>query len=712
MTDKKEDLARLAPDKVEKLYTRAWKLEIDGDSEKALGIFRSLTGYYKARGPGIKYAKSLKGLGMCESMVRNNPYAYFLLAKAKNTFLEIGDKIEAARVEITFSIPMNRTGKHRQILAMLAKTIKVLEGTNKNKRDVALCLESMGVAFHNLKKYDDAIAHYRKALEYFTGKGEKLRICHLQEKITWSLFKQGKHREAVELLSSCLGILKELKLKRFQICFHMGKNLEALGDLEGAFGSYREAVDIFETKLGHIRTDDYRETFQGDNHRVYTNFVSLALRTGRAEQAHECAQSSKARVFSELLLSDKKIELTKDNLLFARLKNLRSRVEAMETGLGGHSRETPEDLKRLYLKYEDCIREIKEKNFRKEDTAPFVALRSREIIEMLGIHEALVDYYFVKDGLAAFIFTRSGLNTVTLPLKRGELVKAIKSVAGLLSGGEPEKTALDWYMQDIYNRLFKPLEPFIANCRCVVICPHQELHRFPFCLLKNNGKYLVETFELSYIPSPSALKTLRKKGFRFSKPRDCLVVADSGKDLFWATKEAEMVAGRFRDKNRVLLEDNATLGNLSEHCPKYDILHIACHGKFNNVSPLQSYIMMSDNSGKSSKMTVSDIYQLELDNSHLVVLSSCETGLGKPTPGDEINCITRAFMQAGAPSVIVTLWEIDDESTSDLMAEFYAGILSGRTRAEALRRAQLSTLEKYPFFPRFWSPFQLVGDWR
>jgi CHAT domain-containing protein len=107
---------------------------------------------------------------------------------------------------------------------------------------------------------------------------------------------------------------------------------------------------------------------------------------------------------------------------------------------------------------------------------------------------------------------------------------------------------------------------------------------------------------------------------------------------------------------------------------------------------------------------VQEIFGLDLHAS-LVVLSACETALGKLTRGDELTGLTRAFIYAGTPSVITTLWQVNDRASYELMREFYQNLKSGRNKAEALRQAQLTTLQKYPH-PYYWAAYQLTGEAR
>ena len=154
----------------------------------------------------------------------------------------------------------------------------------------------------------------------------------------------------------------------------------------------------------------------------------------------------------------------------------------------------------------------------------------------------------------------------------------------------------------------------------------------------------------------------------------------------------------------VLLDDQATVAALRAQAPAADVLHLACHGQFRPDNPLFSSLRLAD-----GWLTVRDAYGLDL-NCGLVTLSACETGVSAIAPGDELIGLARGFFSAGAPSLLVSLWTVDDESTAKLMASFYTRLRAGENPAAALRHAQCELLSDHPH-PFFWSPFVLLGRW-
>jgi CHAT domain-containing protein/predicted negative regulator of RcsB-dependent stress response len=159
-------------------------------------------------------------------------------------------------------------------------------------------------------------------------------------------------------------------------------------------------------------------------------------------------------------------------------------------------------------------------------------------------------------------------------------------------------------------------------------------------------------------------------------------------------------------------EDNVSTRDVS----KYRIIHIATHGLLNAERPQFTGVVLSlvGNKTHDGFVRTDEVFNLRL-GSPLVMLSACETGLGKEKRGEGVLGLTRAFMYAGAPTVGVSLWSVADKSTADLMTDFYKRLLTGgdtTTSSGALRGAQLDMIsgKKYSA-PFFWAPFVLVGDW-
>jgi len=336
-----------------------------------------------------------------------------------------------------------------------------------------------------------------------------------------------------------------------------------------------------------------------------------------------------------------------------------------------------------------------------------------------------------------------------VPVGKEQLIKKISRFRKLISAGSEN---LDEYInlsQELYETLIKPIA-FNINKNRIIISPHGPLHYLPFQLLHDGEKYLIESHTLNYIPSATVLRYLANKspigpldpdgesGFtgatvvndseylpgwgaesvsesvydnqNSGPPKSILLLGNPQLDsealnLPYSEIEIDNAATFFPDSLK-LSHKEASETNLKNKASSYDVLHFATHATFDNDEPFNSSLLLASDESNDGKLTVEEIYQLQLKPS-LVVLSACETGLGKYSAGDEIIGFYRAFMYAGAKSIIATLWPVSDEATSFLINEFYQA-LKKNSLGESLRMAQLKTKEKYPN-PANWGGFVLVG---
>jgi len=167
------------------------------------------------------------------------------------------------------------------------------------------------------------------------------------------------------------------------------------------------------------------------------------------------------------------------------------------------------------------------------------------------------------------------------------------------------------------------------------------------------------------------------------------------------------------EKSEAFFRDKATEERVKKGLKGFDILHLATHGRMaGNIK--ESYILLSPSQDgrEDGKLFLREIWGLPLRGYQLVTLSACETAKGKEASGDIMVSLETAFLRAGTPTILATLWEVDDEATGLLMKVFYDN-LRKQGKAEALKGAQLALMKNPKFaFPYYWAPFILVGDWR
>jgi CHAT domain-containing protein len=256
------------------------------------------------------------------------------------------------------------------------------------------------------------------------------------------------------------------------------------------------------------------------------------------------------------------------------------------------------------------------------------------------------------------------------------------------------------HLQSLYELLLAPIMERVGERRLVIV-PNRALHYIPFHALRDQKGFIIEGREVSYAPSAVVLE-------------HCLAREEVSLNRALLVGVADEATPRVRDEIRsleplfpkavTLLDEAATTESLLARAPQADVIHLACHGQFRPDNPLFSSLRLAD-----GWLTVREAAKINL-KCGLVTLSACETGVSHVAPGEELLGLVRAFLAAGAPSLLLSLWTVDDEATANLMASFYKRLRAGEGAAAALRQAQLEQLEAEPH-PYFWSPFVLVGRW-
>ncbi|WP_230844226.1 CHAT domain-containing protein [Gloeobacter morelensis] len=322
-----------------------------------------------------------------------------------------------------------------------------------------------------------------------------------------------------------------------------------------------------------------------------------------------------------------------------------------------------------------------------------------------------------------------------------------------LQNSERSAAKLKPLARRLEQKLMAPIRRKLGNPRRILISPDGMLNLLPFAtLIDERNRYLVENYTISYLSSgrdllrlgrsqpavQSALivanpnfdnaETARTRSAGEGRRRSTEpVAADLGKlryDPLPATAEEAEAIAELLPEARVLTGKNAT-ENALKQVRGPGILHIATHGFFleeveeQAKNPLlRSGLVLAgfnqrDSGGDDGALTALELSGLNLQGTRLVVLSACETGLGEIASGEGVYGLKRALTLAGAESQLVSLWQVEDEGTRDLMVQYYRQLQQGAGRGEGLRKAQLNLLKSKQYsHPYYWSSFILSGDWR
>lgn len=333
---------------------------------------------------------------------------------------------------------------------------------------------------------------------------------------------------------------------------------------------------------------------------------------------------------------------------------------------------------------------------------------------MVNRQVVLVEY-FLADDMVILFGLRSDFDSpavIKLPI---DLVELRRFVYTNFGSHNRVRELIEMDLTELWHRydyLIAPICQWAKPNDIVYLIPYGLLHYVPLHALQIDGHYLIERNPIVYCPSASVLKYCqawrRNRSEKTSAFQKVVIVGDSRDNLPSARKEAKQLAQLFG--TQPLLGESVTRKALLEAMGSADILHVAGHGYFHPSDAMQSGLQLA----ASETLVAQEIFQMKNLRTHLVVLSGCETGVNEHRPGDELIGLTRAFLHAGTPTLLVSLWRVSDASTAFLMEQFYRYLsTTDMLKVDALRRSILDTkdqLQWNSFY--YWAPFILIGDWQ
>lgn len=531
-----------------------------------------------------------------------------------------------------------------------------------------------------------------------------------------ALLQTGKMEEAKGVLD---GILRHPRLSEhgdlyWLVLFDRGRIAETERDLKGAINYYQQAVEVIEQQRSTINTEANKIGFVGDKQGVYKKLIAVLVQTQRVAEAFDYLERSKSRALVDMLASKKDFAVregdsTKLNGLLAKAEQIE--MDALAQGgkpAGTNSQAAPPSAaasgqRSLVV---SAVKQVM------ADAAPellsLVSVSSTPIEEIqarIPEDEMLVEYYFDDKSLFIFMLSRQGLQVMRTDLAGLDTeARALRDAIA-----SPKSEAYLPAAQQLYRQLISPIEPLLAGRSKLIIVPHGVLHYVPFAALHDGSQFLLDKYAFRLLPSASVVKYLRDQQTR--KPGGILAfgnpdLGDPKYDLRFAEEEARAIIQTVPN-SRAVLRKEATETALRENSAEFNYLHFATHGKFNADAPLNSALILAKDATSDGLLTVSKLYSMRIDID-LATLSACETGLGKIANGDDVVGLTRGFLYAGVSTIVASLWQVDDQATSELMRRFYEG-LKNKDKREALREAQIFAREKYAH-PYYWAAFQLTGN--
>jgi CHAT domain-containing protein/predicted negative regulator of RcsB-dependent stress response len=574
-----------------------------------------------------------------------------------------------------------------------------------------------GAVFGELKQFNESSKEFDLALEMFVQAGRPYGALIAQALRIQTETLQPNKKFSPSDITRYKGFLVEAEMFGaldlvWRVGFRAGSLLAKNKNYAQAKTFLVKAVDAIEKTRSNIREDTIKQMFSGSVQEVYEATVGLLFDMGKFSQGFDYLERGKARAFLDMLAGRSlKPKVAANPQIIQQIASLDGKIEKAARSLkalkGPQRRGAYIQFKSLLKEKSRALERIKDQSLSYASSLSVATASARKIQSSLPVDAALISYFLEDSRAIIWTVDRNSIQATLAKNNGRKIAQWAGDYREALASGQTELAKS--LGSKLYASLIEPIRGRLNSKQKLIVVPSGALHYLPFAGLRgSDGKYLIENQTVAALPNASslfyvegAIATDKGKILAFGDPQ-----RDRESRLEFANKEVQVASKSF-PKKITLTGENAkesVLKNLSKI--DAEVLHFAVHGRFDKRDPLKSALLLTKDSNEDGDLETYEIYGLNI-NSNLVVLSACESGIGKLARGDEVQSLNRAFIYAGAGGVIGSLWKVSDESTFKLMTYFYEE-LPKRGPAGALRFAQIKLMKEFPS-PYHWAAFYLTG---
>lgn len=560
----------------------------------------------------------------------------------------------------------------------------------------------LGEMYEKDNKPELAELYFNRADSIFTKMGSSAGQANARLGLCRLLINRGAYGKASDLIGQIPGSGKNPELG-WQIHFEKGRICERQKDLISAFREYSSSIEIIEKIRSSLGSEEFRSSYMTDKMHVYERLIMLLMENRGdmifenngyppVETAFYYSERARSRSFLDLL-GNKKISSisTSDTMLMAKEYSLRQQIGKLSREIGMGQLNEPDQkglenyLESLTMEYNKTLDLIRLNN---KDYNSLVSVEPSELTDiqnLLAGRQAVVDYWIGMDRSVIWVISGNRITARMIDAGSEDIERMISGLRSHL------KTGASDFLAGLFKILISPVSKEIKDYTSIYVIPHRSLHFLPFqALIDTTGKYLIENFNISYAPSASVLKQCSIKpvetGYDFMGIALGNITVDNFSPLPGTRAEIRQIVQLYPQAT-VKYENETSETYFREESDKHTIIHLATHGHLDSRRPMNSFLLLHPDEKNDGRLTVDEIFDLNL-KSKLVVLSACETGLGMLSTGDEMIGLSRAFIYAGTPAIIVSLWPVEDASTALLMTRLHQYYSAGYGIQEALAFAQ------------------------
>lgn len=704
-------------------YNIAWLHYLRGEYSRAIEMLHASAETSRETGDAYHSALSLLDLSEIYLELNLSADAREMGDQAIAKFRDLGMGYEAAKALTNTAIAYGQEGQAFRAIELFTEARAQLVA-EKNHVWPSLIDLYQAILLFNEGRFFEARRLCLAAIECFgpARLSSKAAMCHLLlARISLRMGDaQAAHRSCQDALSE-LGTV-ETPILTYHARLLLGDALLRLKRPEDAYASYQVAREALETLRSRLRGEDLKIAFVKNKVEVYERLIELCLDRAGTEEAFIYVEQAKSRSLFDLMFQPVHA-LARDDASESRLarsiRELREelnwyyhlieqeqlrpapesgeRLEAFHREVGAREKEMARALREL------SVSDVQQWELHHPSVATVDAIR-----QALPANGVLLEYFQLNDRILLCLVDHERIEIAPVSLMsrvanqvrllQFQLSKFRLGASYLNTFREQLLKATQSHLHDLFKELLAPVWPQLHG-RHVVVVPHGVLHYVPFHALFDGQGYAIDRCTLSYAPSASIFARCQEPRPRSTGPALVLGVPDEQAPFI--EDEARTVAATLPHA-RLFVGSDATEAVLREHAPESSVVHIASHGYFRPDNPMFSGIRLGD-----TYLNVYDLYRLRI-HADLVTLSGCATGANVAAAGDELLGITRGVLCAGAQTVLLSLWNVHDESTSKFMKLLYGRMANGEAPTTALRDTMVEVRSEYPH-PYYWAPFMLTG---
>lgn len=636
----------------------------------------------------------------------------------------------------------------------------------------AATLNNIGFVYAQQENWSEAQNYYNQALPLWEKRGDRAGLARSLTNLGYVAANLGNLTPALDYYNQALPLRQEVgdragvALTRYRIA----QVLREQGNLDAAQTEIERAIALIEDLRTNINQADLRASFFASKQDYYEFYIDLLMQrhsqnpqAGYSRRALEISEQARARTLLEVLQeANADIRQGVDPQLLQKEQQLARQLSAMEER---RLKADPEQAEIIEQEIEDLLQQYRQLQAEIRATSPrYAALTQPQPLSLEAIQKEVVDedtllleYFVGRDRTYLWAVTPDGMTSYELP-GRAEIETDVRQWRSLLTSPTQRRRIqkVTELQTQLSQKLLQPVADQLQDKRLLIV-GNDILQYLPFAALslettpEGNPIPIIVNHEIVTLPSGSSLAFMRRNPTE--KPqnrREIAIFADpvfNAEDnrvskstiiqnslpielensartagialarLPYTRTEAEAILNltQAEDNTKAFgFEANRNLAT-SDDLSQYRLLHFATHGLANSQNPELSGLVFSlmtpEGKVQNGFLRMHELFNLDLP-ADLVVLSACQTGLGERVRGEGIIGLTRGFMYAGASRVVVSLWNVDDEGTSELMKEFYRYMMQeNQTPAQALRSAQIALWENSQWrSPYYWAGFTLQGE--